>query len=276
MADEHCGHPGYDLWARFGQGGTPRRPFAVRSAVTAAMAPELTRKAIRDAFFGKQTYATSGDRILLDLTINGQAVGSSLTVSENPVLRVVVNGTAPLDRLDIIRGERLVHSEFPNTLDSELEWTDSAPLAAETWYYVRVTQANGEFAWSTPIWVRCEHGNDSDTHLPLWCDVVWPPAPADRGPDRRTDLAEAARAFGEDPARFAALVQIGHFSDTRGDYVLFRGRDGRDGVPIHVHLYDGFAAPRLYISRGWADFGWVRNGLPKDDLPWPEPTGDWA
>ena len=95
--------------------------------------------------------------------------------------------------------------------------------------------------------------------------MVWPPAPADRGPDRRTDLAEAARAFDEDPARFASLVQIGHFSDTRGDYVLFRGRDGRDGVPIHVHLYDGFAAPRLYISRGWADFGWVRNGLPKDD-----------
>ena len=35
MADEHAGHPGYDVWPRFGQGQTPRRPFAVRSALTA-------------------------------------------------------------------------------------------------------------------------------------------------------------------------------------------------------------------------------------------------
>ena len=42
MADEHTGHPGYDVWPRFGQGGTPRRPFAVRSALTAVFAPELS------------------------------------------------------------------------------------------------------------------------------------------------------------------------------------------------------------------------------------------
>ena len=44
MADEHAGHPGYDVWPRFGQGQTPRRPFSVRSALTAVFAPELTRE----------------------------------------------------------------------------------------------------------------------------------------------------------------------------------------------------------------------------------------
>ena len=78
MADEHAGHPGYDVWPRFGQGGTPRRPFAVRSALTAVFAPELTRQGVRDAFFGRRTYATTGDRILLDVQVNGQTAGSEV------------------------------------------------------------------------------------------------------------------------------------------------------------------------------------------------------
>ena len=41
-------------------------------------------------------------------------------------------------------------------------------------------------------------------------------------------------------------------------------------------LYDGFPAPRLYVSRGWSDFGWGPNGGPPEQLPWPEPTGEWA
>ena len=80
----------------------------------------------------------------------------------------------------------------------------------------------------------------------------------------------------KNPARFADCVQIGRFEDYRGSYVLFRGRDGRDGAPLHVHLYDGFPAPRLYVSRGWSDFGWGPNGGAREELPWPEPTGEWA
>ena len=169
-----------------------------------------------------------------------------------------------------------MHTELPDSLDASIAWTDPAPLAGETWYYARVTQANGGFAWSTPTWVTTAEGAENAGDLPLWCDVVWPPAPADRGPDARAALEHASRVFGEDPERFAECVQIGRFEDYRGSYVLFRGRDGRDGAPLHVHLYDEFPAPRLYVSRGWSDFGWGPNGGPREQLPWPEPTGEWA
>ncbi len=276
MADEHAGHPGYDVWPRFGQGQTPRRPFSVRSALTAVFAPELTRKGVRDAFFGRRTYATTGDRILLDVQVNGEPAGSEVASDGSVELRVVVHGTAPIERVDIIRGDRLVHTVLPDSLDASVDWTDPAPLAGETWYYVRVTQANGGFAWSTPTWVTTAEGEADPGDLPQWCDVIWPPAPKDRGPDARDALDHAARVFGENPARFADCVQIGRFEDYRGSYVLFRGRDGRDGAPLHVHLYDEFPAPRLYVSRGWADFGWGPNGGAREELPWPEPTGEWA
>ncbi len=276
MADEHAGHPGYDVWPRFGQMHRPRRMFSVRSGLTAAAAPELTREALRRAFFDRRTYATSGDRILLDVRVNGRPAGSELAADGRVQVQVEAHGTADIERLDVIRGDRLAHAVFPNDLDAHLTWTDPAPLAGETWYYVRVTQANGGFAWSTPTWVASADGAADGGGLPLWCDMVWPPAPQERGPDARAALDHAARAFDVEPERFAACVQIGRFTDYRGSYVLFRGRDGRDGLPIHLHLYDQFPAPRLYLSRGWADFGWVPNGIPADQLPWPEPTGDWG
>ena len=200
--------------------------------------------------------------------------GSSFVALDAPALTVQVNGTAPIDRVDIIRRDWSAHTEFPGTIDSAFTWTDPHPALSETWYYVRVIQANGGFVWSTPIWITCPNGSNDMPPWPKWCDVVWTPAPKDRGPDRHAELAQAARAFGEDPARFASFMQIGHFQDTRGPYVLFRGRDV-DGVPMHVHVYLGFPAFRLYASRGWSDFGWVPNSTPADQLPWPEPTGAW-
>jgi len=34
-----------------------------------------------------------------------------------------------------------------------VELTDSRPSKAVDFYYVRVTQADGNLAWSSPIWV---------------------------------------------------------------------------------------------------------------------------
>ena len=90
--------------------------------------------------------------------MNGQAAGSEVASDGTVEVRVEVNGTAPIDRVDIIRGDRLVHSEMPDSLDASIAWTDPAPLAGEIWYYARVTQANGGFAWSTPTWVTTAEG----------------------------------------------------------------------------------------------------------------------
>lgn len=46
--------------------------------------------------------------------------------------------------------ERLV---LPESYEAALEIEDEGSGAAGDWYYVRVTQANGQMAWSSPVWV---------------------------------------------------------------------------------------------------------------------------
>ena len=36
---------------------------------------------------------------------------------------------------------------------ADAEWTDAAPPPLRTWTYVRVTQKDGEMAWSSPVWL---------------------------------------------------------------------------------------------------------------------------
>ena len=33
------------------------------------------------------------------------------------------------------------------------EWEDSSPLHSAAFYYVRLRQADGQMAWSSPVWV---------------------------------------------------------------------------------------------------------------------------
>ena len=42
---------------------------------------------------------------------------------------------------------------FAENYQAEFEFTDRHRSDKTDWYYVRVVQANGSLAWSSPIWV---------------------------------------------------------------------------------------------------------------------------
>ncbi len=49
----------------------------------------------------------------------------------------------------------LVHKGAPEAAYStELHYVDEHPPAGANFYYVRASQINGQFAWSSPIWVQ--------------------------------------------------------------------------------------------------------------------------
>ena len=39
--------------------------------------------------------------------------------------------------------------------ESRGRWDERRNEATPDWYYVRVTQHNGQLAWSSPIWIGC-------------------------------------------------------------------------------------------------------------------------
>ncbi len=123
--------------------------------LAAVYAPELTRDQIFKALKAKRVYATSGERILLDVRLNGHFMGEEFEL-ENPSRKLHIQsiGTAPLVEVDVFRNGRSIKQWAVNSHTIELDWEDSEPLwQRESYYYVRIVQADGAQAWSSPIWV---------------------------------------------------------------------------------------------------------------------------
>lgn len=157
-----------------GQWGTEYRfeKHGYKQGLMCVLAGDCTRKALFEGMRARRVVATTGARILLDYTFAGRPLGSELSVSQEPELAelrpisIAFHGTAPLDRVDIIRNNAIVHSiPGQGRLDLHAEWEDAAPIDGTflpparhcdhpfTFYYVRAIQTDGEIAWASPVWI---------------------------------------------------------------------------------------------------------------------------
>lgn len=131
---------------------------AYRGGMTAILAPTLSREALFDALYNRQCYATSGEPIVLDFRINDSMMGSELSTTSPPEIQVQVKGTAALRAVEIIKsGQPLTGMKTdPGESVEELSFStrDRMIIEGEShYYYLRVTQEDGNMAWSSPIWV---------------------------------------------------------------------------------------------------------------------------
>ncbi len=134
---------------------------AYRTGMTAVFAPELTREAILEALYHRRCYATSGVPIVLDFRINDHLMGSDIRVAGFPHLTCAVVGTAPIRSVDIVRSGHVFgglacrEGQGIRTLSFAMDDTIIIPGESH-YYYARVTQEDGNMAWSSPIWVQVE------------------------------------------------------------------------------------------------------------------------
>jgi len=153
--DDHAGHSGNSRWLRTAS--------SYPNGLTAVHADELTRDALFDALCARRAYATTGARIIVHFRVNDVAMGGEGPAAGSRTVRAEVHGTADLSSLAVVRNGTEVHCTEPGGLDTEIEWTDSEPFAAAAmrgkrwpvpfiYYYLRVTQADGQMAWSSPVW----------------------------------------------------------------------------------------------------------------------------
>ncbi len=146
--------------------------------LTAILATAQTREALMLALQNRSCYATTGKRIILGFNIAGATMGSELSTKAKPGLAInrhisgYVAGTAPLKEVMIFRNgqpfkELEAKSYFFDFAVDDLESISKITLPASEnkspfiFYYLRVTQADGHMAWSSPIWV--DHSEGSST-----------------------------------------------------------------------------------------------------------------
>ena len=113
-SDDHRAHPGQPHFGR-----------------TAVAATGLTREEIFDGLYHRRTYGTTGVKILLDFTINGEPMGERVMASGPPKLEVEVHGTDAIEFIEILRFGKsngtflVIHKLFPDDADFHWAGTDA-------------------------------------------------------------------------------------------------------------------------------------------------------
>jgi hypothetical protein len=153
----------------------------------AIISSELTRRSIWSSMYNRQTYATTGTRIILDfnMMLDGEIIKMSNEKVIDPLgqhkcsFKVNYALTAPLKAIELIRNgdtenpaavytNKAVMEGFDKSLyTGEVTLEDSSDLK-KYWlearyppmlphkfifYYIRIIQEDGEIAWSSPIWL---------------------------------------------------------------------------------------------------------------------------
>ncbi len=111
---------GYRVGITAGTDGVMGRPGAdhpgwrqnrnLRSGLTAVYARELTREALWEALRARHCYATTGERIILQVEADGHGMGEEYEAAGPPEIRIAAIGTAAIERVDLLRGTSTVKS----------------------------------------------------------------------------------------------------------------------------------------------------------------------
>lgn len=114
---------------------------------------EFTREGIIEGLNARRTIAAT-DKIFVEFSCNDHLLGTEIALSGKPVLKFKVEGTADIKRITLVRNE-VNHQQWePKSRNAEETFTDESPAPGENRYYLRVEQADGNMAWSSPVWAQ--------------------------------------------------------------------------------------------------------------------------
>ena len=144
-SDDHLSHPGYS--------SPLPRGLRDNAGLAAVLAPEKTTDAIFDAMKSLAAYATSGERILLDVDLNGAMMGQRTSFATNRRIRGRVIGTAPIDSVTIVKNGKDLWTKDCLTAQSESSSRYLVSFASPTDPVVR-DAPRGWRQWSGTITVQ--------------------------------------------------------------------------------------------------------------------------
>jgi len=127
-----------------------------KGGITAVYATKLTRESIYEALKNRRCYATTGERMLIEYSINGYPMGSTIVLSEREPLNIIftVVGTNRLEKVELIKNNEIILSESANGNYIRVEYEDKSETDKGCFYYLRVTQVDKNMGWASPIWIE--------------------------------------------------------------------------------------------------------------------------
>ncbi|MFP6592921.1 MAG: hypothetical protein VCE12_20615 [Candidatus Latescibacterota bacterium] len=239
--------------------------------ITAIHAPELTRDSLWKAIEARHTAGTSGARMILDLRLGDAQAGDCVTVEAGDTLDLhfSVFACAPLARVDVIAGVHRLHTFAPgDTLDWSADLSLPSAEVPGRWIYLRVEQADGEWGWTSPVYL--DRGDDppAGDQYPAWnaCAIEADTAdPGDSGDAAMSQHLADLHAYlerEEEVGRFADLTIAGILHLGVGTCAQFRCHWGEEGLPMTIRWFYEFEIPKIRFDFGWRDYG----AMPENQL----------
>ncbi len=119
----------------------------------AVYAKNIDRESVFDGLRARRTYAAT-DKILLDFSIAKHIMGEEVELAGTPELAVAVEGTGPIAQIDVIKNSKIVYTVNPGKQTARFTFRDDAYHREDSYYYMRVIQADKNMAWASPIWIK--------------------------------------------------------------------------------------------------------------------------
>ena len=127
--------------------------WSTHISYTMVFTEQPTREAIFEAIKRRHTYGAT-DNIILDYRMGSHFMGDEFTASAAPLLKIRIQGTDAVAKIEVIKNEQVVYTATPNQKDVSLTYRDEGGLDRDSYYYVRIVQKDREVAWGSPIWVN--------------------------------------------------------------------------------------------------------------------------
>ena len=158
-------------------GGTDaHNNWAGDAGLTGLFVKDFSVKGIFDAILARRTYATTGIKLKLDMTVNGYPMGHVFSVNQYTVNVVFplhfvlnINGTSPITRVElvangaVIRTENFSDGKHQRRVELEVERGTRELADTNRYYYIRIYQEEGSrvhghqgMAWTSPVWIDYE------------------------------------------------------------------------------------------------------------------------
>lgn len=136
-------------------GGAVKEPRGhYPGGLCAIWAESLTRRSIFQALKQRRTYALTGSRIVLDMRVNGEPMGSEIPATKGVSISVDAWGQTTLSKVEIMKNGQVWKTAQLHEDECHLVFEDDGPDdGASAFYHCRVTQADGHLAVCSPVWL---------------------------------------------------------------------------------------------------------------------------
>ena len=123
---------------------------------TCLYAADFSREGLMNAMRQRLSYGATDNILVKFYALAGNEVrplGAEVPRAGLVRLGVHVVGTAPIERIAVVRNGTVVYAWKGNGPEAEFTYEDMAPPDGRLYYYVRVEQKDGQLAWASPIWI---------------------------------------------------------------------------------------------------------------------------